>query len=481
MAPSKRESNTPTLPGPGDSSPDARARAFNEAVNAGYLAKATRILTRDSGGGLLALDEIDVKTGKKVLEVMKDKHPRAAPVDANAPGIFEEYDFLPDQVKVTITPAQIRDAAERLQGSGGPDGVDAVECKRWILRHGLASAHLQAEMAQWANWLGNDKVAWARTRAFMAARSIPLDKEPGVRPVGVGCIFRRVIAKAFLEEARPQATSACGISNLCCGLAAGIEGAFNAAEKRLSEFWEKESGEAGAAPHGAQSEGGDEPPEHVDTSPDDISLSMEDSSPESCADPEAGCTIDADNGFNNQRRLVMLWTVRHLWPSGFNFVMNCYQNAAILVLRCAKTGKCYFLALEEGVVQGDPISMICYGLSMVPLQQQLVEAVPGLTQPWFADDSTMIGPASLIRKAADLLLEWGPHRGYHPQPAKCVVVGTEATRDAIQQHLGQLGSEFKLGTRYVGGFLGDEALKEGWVREQVDGMVRGVKELAHAA
>ena len=34
--------------------------------------------------------------------------------------------------------------------------------------------------------------------------------------------------------------------------------------------------------------------------------------------------VDANNAFNKINRVGMLWTVRHLWPSGARFVFNCY-------------------------------------------------------------------------------------------------------------------------------------------------------------
>ena len=43
--------------------------------------------------------------------------------------------------------------------------------------------------------------------------------------------------------------------------------------------------------------------------------------------------IDARNGFNELRRLAMLWTVRHCWPAGARFAFNCYWHWAQLLLR----------------------------------------------------------------------------------------------------------------------------------------------------
>jgi hypothetical protein len=70
--------------------------------------------------------------------------------------------------------------------------------------------------------------AWLASRALMACRLVALDKQPGVRLVGIGESFRRLMAKCLLEEISHQATTACGNRNLCVGLPAGIAGAVHA-------------------------------------------------------------------------------------------------------------------------------------------------------------------------------------------------------------------------------------------------------------
>ena len=50
------------------------------------------------------------------------------------------------------------------------------------------------------------------------------------------------------------------------------------------------------------------------------------------AEPSGTTLVDACNGFNNLSRLEMLWTVRHIWPSGARFPLNCYRHWAQLLL-----------------------------------------------------------------------------------------------------------------------------------------------------
>ena len=46
---------------------------------------------------------------------------------------------------------------------------------------------------------------------------------------------------------------------------------------------------------------------------------------------------------------------------------------------------------REGVTQGDPLSMVLYGITLVPLAEELRAADPGLLSPFYADDAAFDG------------------------------------------------------------------------------------------
>ena len=69
----------------------------------------------------------------------------------------------------------------------------------------------------------------------MAARLVALDKQPGVRPVGIGEVYRGLFAKVLLKVIGSQATAVCGNYNFCAGIPAGIKGAVHAVREVFEE------------------------------------------------------------------------------------------------------------------------------------------------------------------------------------------------------------------------------------------------------
>ena len=119
-------------------------------------------------------------------------------------------------------------------------------------------------------------------------REVALDKMPGVRPIGIGDVFRRLLAKCVLLETVSETSGACGSTQLCAGLPLGCEGAVHG----MSALFDEHTFET---------------------------------------EQFGFLLIDAANAFNNFSRIQLLWNVRHLWPSGAWFAFNCYKHQSLLV------------------------------------------------------------------------------------------------------------------------------------------------------
>ena len=148
---------------------------------------------------------------------------------------------------------------------------------------------MRQALSRLTEWVANGLVPFAAIRALMSNRLVALDKCPGVRPIGVGQIWRRAIAKCVIAVVSDAAADACGTDQLCAGLSCGSEAAVHAAHMA----WDAHASE-----------------------------------------PDWGfLKIDATNAFNEQDRTMALWVARHEWPHGACFLFNCYRHYALLVIR----------------------------------------------------------------------------------------------------------------------------------------------------
>ena len=463
-----------SLPPRKEEAEEREARKFNAAVLNGELRRAVRHLTSRGGGGVLDPDGPDTKTGERVAEVLAGKHPDLRMPDpaGSAAAIFAEQGPPPETIPIDITAETVEKIAPRLSGSAGPGGTDAKALRWWLLGFGAESEALREEMAAWSRWLANTSPDWAAYRAVMAARLVPLDKQPGVRPIGIGEIFRRLLAKCLLLVCGSGATASCGASNLCVGLKAGVEGAAHAMSKLLPSMPSRENASPDgnnddAASAAVETQGGIGGNSSVEARVVDD-------------DPEVMLLVDARNGFNELNRVAAMWTIRHRWPEGARFAFNCYRHSATLVLR--RPGQDgIWMQSKEGVTQGDPLSMVIYGIALAPLTEQLLAEEPRVRQAWFADDSAMRGRASLVGQVFARLCELGPVYGYYPEPEKSAVVCDPAVRDAAAAQLDKFDLCYSDGKRYVGAFLGSRKALERWLQPQIDDWVYGVKRLAMVA
>ena len=124
----------------------------------------------------------------------------------------------------------------------------------------------------------------------------------------------------------------------------------------------------------------------------------------------------------------MLWNVRHRWPAGAKFVFNLYRHWVQLLLRQSGDPPVTILS-REGVTQVDPLSLILYCITLVPLEEELRAADPGILSPFYADDAAFDGSARHGTQLLKLLMKRGADRGYFPNPAKSLFISDTPGQD----------------------------------------------------
>ena len=177
------------------------------------------------------------------------------------------------------------------------------------------------------------------------------------------------------------------------------------------------------------------------------------------AEPSSTTLVDTRNGFKKLSRLAMLWTARHRWPTGARFVFNCYRHWAELLL-CQPGEPPVTILSREGVTQSDPLSMVLYGITLVPLAEELRAADPELLSPFYRDNAAFDGSSRRSTQPLKLLIKRGPEWGYFPQPSKSLFISdTPGQEEAANWEFAKEGLvlNFVSGSRYLGAYLGPQA------------------------
>ena len=132
-----------------------------------------------------------------------------------------------DLVPQDITAEYVTGVGHRLLGGAGPF-MDTIRLHHCLLRYGEASSELQQIVAPITDWIANSCPPWAEYRALMAVCLIGMDKQPGVRPVGIVETWRCYFSKCILEVDGSEYKESCGMEHICGGMEAGIEGGIRA-------------------------------------------------------------------------------------------------------------------------------------------------------------------------------------------------------------------------------------------------------------
>ena len=111
--------------------------------------------------------------------------------------------------------------------------------------------------------------------------------------------------------------------------------------------------------------------------------------------------------------------------------------------------------------------MVLYGITLVPLAEELRAADPGLLFPFYADDAAFDGSARQSAQLLRLVMKRGPDRGYFPKPAKSLfILDTPGQEEAEKRYFSSEGLilNFFSSSWYLGAYLGPQDQLEAWVK-----------------
>ena len=205
------------------------SKLFAEHMQKGNVNSAIKLLTNNMENGILPLND-------QTLKLLKEKHPNAAEAskDVLLPDMPEKLHEIRYE---EITAESIRRAALRTKGGAGPSNMDADGWKRMLTSNsfGSCSTDLCKAIAEVVRKLSSSKDTTHSLEAFLACRLIPLDKNPGLRPIGVGEVFRRIVGKALVNAIREDVVNSVGSFQVCAGQEAECEAAVHAIHDMFME------------------------------------------------------------------------------------------------------------------------------------------------------------------------------------------------------------------------------------------------------
>lgn len=171
---------------------------------------------------------------------------------------------------------------------------------------------------------------------FSVTRIIPVRKGEdgkGIRPIAIGDIFRRVVAKAIAWNTRTEVQEICSNQQLATGLKlTDIEAAISAVSKRMSS--------------------------------------------------QAAMMVDASSTFNMVNRTKGFETVKRLIPNLYMAASSIYEQATQAFLG----GK--VISCEEGLQQVVPLAISLFCLFINPMVTKLQGL--GTVQAWIAVDVLLV-------------------------------------------------------------------------------------------
>ena len=179
----------------------------------------------------------NVIEGKTVLNILKKKHPPAKTANTNFLTELNE-DTMPYQPSIfeQINAKTVRKSTLKTHGSHDPSGLDACEWRR-ILTHLIqTSIELFKLIAKLFYTIASRAVPHENLTAYNSCRLILLDKNLGVRPIGIGEVLRRrLIGKTITRCIKSDHKNLGKKFQLCLGQKCGIEYAIHSLRKEFDK------------------------------------------------------------------------------------------------------------------------------------------------------------------------------------------------------------------------------------------------------
>ena len=250
-------------------------------------------------------------------------------------------------------------------------------------------------------------------------------KNPGLRPIGIGQVLRRIASKVVVSYVREDIISAVGSLQVCAGQEAGCESLVHAMQKT----YEDQSSEA-------------------------VLLG------------------DASNAFNTINKNAFLHNITIICPPLSRYVQNCYYaNTRLFIMGGGE------IQSTEGTTQGDPTAMAIYAIAIILFILMLVAEANQVDittkTAAYADDLTATGTIMHLRNWWETLCRLGPTFGYFPEGSKSWLIVKEKEVQKAQSVFKDTNINVTTeGQRHLGAVIGSKTFKQKYDQEKIDQWIK---------
>ena len=311
-------------------------------------------------------DKVDTRD-PKIFSQLEAMHP-----PRNIPLKLRRSDLLPSHTEVDES--TVRRALMRMDttSAAGTDGMSVRLLRLLLLDVALVGPDQTgiSVLTQFVNLALRGSLPAKSHQLLASARLVALPKGSGrIRPVAVGNVLRRLVAKASM----PHAIAECRDFLQSYQFATATPCGLDVIVHRIREL---------VRVHGT------------------------------CAHM-AHVSIDAKNAFNMVERQKMLDAVRAHAPSLSRWTYFMYATGDPMLV--SQGG---IIRSQQGTQQGNPCSMLLFSLTIHDLVLRVARETDLLFNAWYADDAHIVGSVNQIMKALRIVQQHGPQVNYILQPHK---------------------------------------------------------------
>ncbi|CAG9136919.1 unnamed protein product [Plutella xylostella] len=330
-------------------------RAIEAKVYDGDLRGAVRLLTSDSS---LA------PSTPETITALKEKHPTPSRPLSFPPEPNISSPFL------SVTVSDVADAVDSFYSgsAAGLDGLRPQHLKELISVSAGDNGHkLLESLNRLCNFLLKGMLNLEVCPYLYGASLCALSKsDGGIRPIAVGSVFRRLVAKVGGRAVKSEMSVLLQPHQLGYGTALGCEAAIHATRSFAMTGCENAS--------------------------NDIILK-----------------VDLKNAFNSIERDGMLSKIQEHIPTLYPFLSQCYSLPSQLFYDSES------ISSQVGAQQGDPLGPLIFSLAI----NDVVKSLASPLNVWYLDDGTIGGNIDTVEKDMKAIIDMFKEMGLELNSNKC--------------------------------------------------------------